>query len=139
MDSARSLARSLLASRQRPVALVVDADTSDQLEVQERVDFLDYYLRQGAGATRFGVFAAVPEIEVLFFEDRAFVERIAQEHFSERAWELAKRHPKDCLTGGPTIEALLADLPGETLHKIQQHALVRDLTEFLSGVVSADA
>ena len=95
MDSARSLARSLLASRQRPVALVVDADTSDQLEVQERVDFLDYYLRQGAGATRFGVFAAVPEIEVLFFEDRAFVERIAQEHFSERAWELAKRHPKD--------------------------------------------
>ena len=138
LDSARSLARSLLASRHRPVALVVDADTDEQLAVQERVDFLNDYLQQGAGATRFEVFAAVPEIEVLFFEDRAYVEEISQEHFSERTWELAKRHPKDCLSGGPTIETLLADLPSETLHKIQRHPLVCDLTEFLSSVTNGD-
>jgi hypothetical protein len=76
IDTARSLARSLLASRQRPVALVVDADTSDQLAVQERVDFLDYYMRQGAGPTPFKVFVAVPELDFCHFRGKSSRELI---------------------------------------------------------------
>lgn len=144
IDSARALARSLLASRQLPVALVVDADSDDESTIRERLSFHEFYLRQGAAGTPFRVFAAVPEIEALFFEDQAFVEQITQQRFSDKDWEFAKRHPKECLArampeAALSSSAVLDSLTGTTVHAMQRHPLVRDLTEFLSGVVSADA
>lgn len=141
MDSARSLARSILASKRLPVALVVDADTDDERTVREREGFLDYYLRQAAAGIPFRVFTAIPEIEAVFFEDQSFVEEITKQHFSARDWEFAKRHPKECLTRaipGASLasEAVLDSLSGTTVRAMQQHPLVRGLTEFLSSVVS---
>jgi hypothetical protein len=143
-DSARSLARSILASKRLPVALVVDADTDDEPTIRERESFLDYYLRQAAAGIPFRVFTAIPEIEAVFFEDRAFVEEITKQHFSTGDWEFARRHPKEFLTRslregpeGPAVsQAVIETLSGETVRAIQQHPLVRGLTEFLSSVIA---
>jgi hypothetical protein len=121
---------------------VVDADSDDELAIRERRSFLEYYVRQGAAGTPFRVFTAVPEIEAVFFEDQAFVEQITRQQFSDKDWDLAKRHPKECLTRAVPEAALasgamLDSLLGRTIHAMQQHPLLRDLTEFLSSVVSA--
>lgn len=143
MDSARSLARSILASKRLPVALVVDADTDDERAVREREGFLDYYLRQAAAGIQFRVFTAIPEIEAVFFEDQSFVEEITRQSFSPADWELAKRHPKEFLLrgipDGPVAsQAVLEGLSEKTVLAIQQHPLVRGLAEFLSSVTTTN-
>jgi predicted ATP-dependent endonuclease of OLD family len=68
-SSAESLARSLLMVRDKPVALVVDADTADEPFVQERRDFLLQSLGEVAPSARWRVCLFVPTIEILFFVD----------------------------------------------------------------------
>jgi hypothetical protein len=67
-SSAVSLARSILRSRRRPVALVMDADTTDPTRVREQAQVLsDLVFSDGvSGSTKsasFRVFLAVPVME----------------------------------------------------------------------------
>lgn len=138
-SAAESLARSLLASKQLPVVLVVDADTTDEQKVDEQLDFLRYYLDQGSGCAPFEVLAAVPEIETVLFEDQSLVERVTNHKFSEREWKIAKRQPKESLTTALTdrpnlVEHILDGVNEETLTVLRMHPLVRKLDEFLSSV-----
>lgn len=57
---AQSVARTLLATRHIPVALVVDADTTDEARIAEQKDFLEELLRQASSGTRFQVFLIKP-------------------------------------------------------------------------------
>jgi hypothetical protein len=58
--SALSLSRSLLAVRDKPVLLVVDSGTDDDLAVQERREFLEEALQATAPRSRFRVFFVGP-------------------------------------------------------------------------------
>jgi len=54
--SAHSLARSLLATREAPVALILNADSSNERLIQEQEDFYMESLRQASSGAKFQVF-----------------------------------------------------------------------------------
>jgi len=141
-SAAMSLARSILVVKRAPVALVVDADTNDEVAVKEQLDLLRYYMSYGAGAAPFEVLAAVPEIDAVLFQDRSLIERITGRKSSDLEWQMARRHPKEWLTAVmPDRAAVAHHLNGvgeDTLSVLRQHALVRQLMQFLSSV-SVDA
>jgi hypothetical protein len=68
--------------------------------------------------------------------------RIAQCDWSDLEWQMARRHPKEWLTAVmPDRAAVAHHLNGvgeDTLSVLRQHALVRQLMQFLSSV-SVDA
>jgi len=135
--SARSLAGTLLAVKQLPVALVLDTDTVDESIVREKVDFAREWLRQASGGVRFEVFPAVPEIEVVFFQDRCFVESLVDRTLTDTEWKLAKFHPKEALTNvlgnhASLQKNLLGKLTDKSIHALQQHSLIVNISEFLS-------
>jgi hypothetical protein len=139
--SAQSLATTLLAVKQRPVALVVDADTDNLIAIQERRDFLRELLRQAASDVQFEVFTAVPELEIVFFQDKSLLEQLTQHTFTEVEWQAARHDPKAFLmqlfdADSSLIEKILANLTDETIRILQQHPLVRELSEFLATKVN---
>ena len=131
--SAQSLARSILAARRMPVALVLDADTTQPESVQEQYDFLQEALGQAAAGTPFGVFLAKPEIEILLLEVPQITNGVSQ-----RELELAKFHPKKFLHLFNGVDNLLNQLNEKELETIRSHPLLVELVQFLSSVPEAN-
>lgn len=142
--SARSIARSILAVEQVPVALVVDADTSYAAAIKEQQGFLRAALGQASGGVRFKACLAVPEIEILLVRDRSFVEQLAGRSFSDLEMEFAKSRPKkflcDVLNGENSCSEMLQKTleklrnSNQTLELLQEEQLVKELSEFVLSV-----
>jgi hypothetical protein len=138
--SAQSLARTLLADRQTPVALVLDADTTDEKKIQEQKDFLEELLRQASSGTKFEVFLVKPEMEILLVEDASVIEHLTHKHYSQSELTLARLRPKSFLTEvlekqekPPSNHLRLVDNLDEQMVKvIRKHPLITDLNKFLS-------
>lgn len=142
--SAPSLSRTILAVEQKPVALLVDAHTNDETAIQERTDILHYLLQQAAAGVPFRVFLAVPEIETVFFQDQALLERLTHTRFTEREWKLARLSPKAFLTEvvaaqSASLEHLVSSLSEDSISVLQQHPLVFELSAFLDSVAAANS
>lgn len=142
-SSAQSLATTLLGVRRRPLALVVDADTTNPSAVQERVDLLRYLLRQAAGNVPYAVFVAVPEVEVVLLYDRPLFERLVGKQLSDLEWRLAVLSPQEAIkdiAGSPasidTINAIVKRLTDEDVKVLRQHPLIKELNDFLSSQIS---
>ncbi|MEP1080141.1 hypothetical protein NDI52_32780 [Leptolyngbya sp. PL-A3] len=142
---AESMAQKLLLTERIPTILVMDAKTNDLSRLREQLQDLGFLLRQAAAKTPFKIAVAVPEIEAVFFQDRALVEEIAQRHFTDLEWQLAQHHPKELLENlpdfqGQFIEQALERAVGDRLQTLRQHPLIQDILSFLSsltpGVVS---
>lgn len=132
--SAQSLARSIVASTQCPVALVVDADTVDELAIQERRDTLKDLLRQAAGRVPCEAFLAVPEMEAIFFQDRSTLERIVAREVTDELWEAGNDRPKEVLGRlfNPDWDRLIHALDDDATKVLKNHPLIRHLSEFLT-------
>jgi len=143
--SAQSLARSILAVKRLPVALVLDADTRDDSSIQEQKDFLQESLAQASSGAPFEIFLAVPSLEVLFFERPAFIESLSQHSYSQSEWDMAKFSPGAFLSKSlgddfnEAIVKLLDNLDEQTIETIRKNLLVKALTEFLSSAIEAEA
>ena len=139
-SSAQSLATTLLGVRRRPLALVIDADTTNPAAVQERIDLLRYLVRQAAGSVPYAVFVAVPEIEVVLLHDRSLFERLVGKQLSDLEWHLGLLSPKEAinnLIGSSTsIEVIVLRLADDDVQVLQQHPLVKELSDFLAGQIS---
>ena len=137
---AQSLATTLLTLRRRPLALVVDADTTHETTIQERVDLLRFLLRRAAGNVPHEVFVAVPEGEIVFLQDRALFERLMQRPLSDLEWHLAKLSPKETISNiaGPSVGAdyLLSQLTEKELALLRHHELIKGVNDFLSTHLS---
>ncbi|MEW6125786.1 MAG: hypothetical protein AB1757_01875 [Acidobacteriota bacterium] len=142
--SAQSLARTLLANRQIPVALVLDADTTNEKNIQEQKDFLEELLRQAASDTKFEVFLVEPEMEALLVETPSIIEKLTKKHFSKMELRLAKLHPRKFLadaleesnqTGGKRLQ-LVKDLDEQAIKALRRHPLVTSLNSFLSSIAA---
>ena len=75
-SSAESYARSLLATGKGPVALVVDADTTEEWRSNELQRALDRSLSEVASGSDFKVIVIRPEIESLLFLNRELLSDI---------------------------------------------------------------
>lgn len=138
--SAESLAPSLLAVKQTPVGLVVDADTTEGTAVWELEDFLKESLNQVAAGVAFEVFLAVPEIEILFFQNKAIVEKLSEKKLTDMEWQLGQLSPKAFLKtsmGPDYFEKCFAKLADSIVAEIQKHPLIQKISDFLREQVQA--
>ena len=136
---AKSMASTLLVTRQRPVALVIDADTLDPAVLQEQQDSARALLRQVSPGVPFEVFLAKPEIEEVFFQDQALVERILQTTFTPREWEYIQYDPKKLLAeNSMPVQAILDQLSEADIQLLREHSLIKEIGQFLASVVAVD-
>ncbi len=141
--SAHSLARTLLATKQIPVVLMLDADTVAQTTILEQQDLLRSSLRQVASGTRFEVLLAIPEIEILLVQDIDYIMRLAnRKPWSDLERKLAELQPKNFLRTilGDKVDyrKILYGMDIPTKEHIEQHPLLQDLNRFLSSVIDME-
>jgi hypothetical protein len=96
-SSADSLARSYLIHGDTNVALVVDADTTDPSQVEDRKRFLHMSLGEISSSAMWKVFVIDPEIERLLFEDHDVVEALVGRPISDTDFVSASFEPKAVL------------------------------------------
>lgn len=132
---ALSLATTLLTVRRRPLALVIDADTTNATSIQERVDSLRFLLRQAGGNVPHEIFVAVPEIEIVFLQDRTLFERLVQRSLNDLEWRLAQLSPKETIRSlvrpSSDVMDLLAQLTERDIAVLRQHELIKGISDFL--------
>ncbi len=148
-SSAISLARSILVAEYIPVALVLDADTTNRSAIREERDFLRMSLADASFGTKYAFFLAIPEIEILFFDDWEFVgQQIgkSKQEFTSFEIEYAQLQPKKFLFSqiqkAPSQDALaflLAQMSTQTIERIRQNPLVSGLSDFLLSVIEKNS
>lgn len=144
-SSAISLARTILLSDRIPVALILDADTTNRSAIRQENAFLQMSLAEVSYGIQYAFFLAVPEIEIVFLEDWDFVgQQIGKQkqEFTHFELEYAQLQPRKFLFSQledmPYPEALtqlLARMDERTIERIRQNPLVRDLNAFLLSVL----
>jgi len=139
-SSARSLAASILAVKQRPVALIVNAGTTDSDDIQAQKYVLRDILYRASPGIPFEVFLAAPEIEVIFLQNRHFIEKLANRKFSDSEWQAAALHPKKFLSALLKEERqvsakLIEKIDDETVRTVQNHPLLKNVFNFLNSVI----
>lgn len=137
---ARSLASSLLATRNTPVVLVLDADTDNESQICERHDLINYALNQASPGIPYQIFFAVPEIEIIFLQDKSLIEKIAQRKFNDLEWQLAQSKPKEFLElvfgNGEQINAKIFDnITDAEIKTLQQHPLIESIIVFIASLI----
>ena len=142
--SAQSLARTILAYERQSVALVLDASTTDESSVKEQFAYLRNALREVAFNLPCEAFLAVPEIEAIFFESKALIEKWAQRKIPPAEWEYAQMMPRRMLEkigAGDyrlRLSKMLRQLDNATIKELQQHTLINQLCAFIR-LASANA
>lgn len=131
---ALSKARSILISSQLPLLLILDSDTTDQTTIEEKKDFICQYVGKLASPGRFHVVMAVPEIEILFFQNREALELLVGSEITQEQWYLGQSKPKQILqeiaSTASLKEFLQRQLTSQIIAKLRE-------TKFIYDVVSA--
>ena len=136
----RSLASSLIATRHIPVILILDANTDNESQIFEKRDLVNYLLRRAAAKTPFQVSLAIPEIEIIFLQNKPLIEKIAQREFNDLEWQLAQGKPKEFLETvlgkeQSISEKIFSNINYEEIKILQQHSLIQEIIEFLSSLI----
>jgi hypothetical protein len=97
LSAVKSLARSLVVRRQVPVAIVVDADSVVPEAVEDRRKNIEEIVKSVAGNTPVKVIVAVPEMEVIFFQDTSFLSRLLGYSPPQDVLDLAVFQPRKAL------------------------------------------
>lgn len=141
ISDAQSLARSILAVRHRPVALVLDADTVDPDSIKERELINQELLQYAAAGAPFKILLAVPTIESILFQDRSGLEQLTKHKFTDVEWAQAEFVPKTVLQKvlsqpgqSQKLDELIQGITERMVARLRQHPLVRELEAFLVEV-----
>jgi len=141
--SAQSLARSILATKQLPVALIVDADTTSKRAIKEQYDLLLANLGQASPGVQYKVLLAIPEIEILFVQDWDYIEKAGGTTVSSLQKELTQLYPKKILVeifnNKPykfVLRQLLDNMDDRIIQTIRKYPLIDELVMFLESVVN---
>jgi predicted ATP-dependent endonuclease of OLD family len=92
-----SLARSVLVRRRKPVAVLMDADSTDPETISERREDMAELIRAAAGSIPVKVIAAVPGIEAWLFAAPEAIERALGAPVPQDLVPLGKRDPRGVL------------------------------------------
>ncbi len=105
-SAALSMARSILSSRhQSNTILVVDANSNNDDNIEEREDFIRSYMHLISNDDRFAILLQKPNIEVAFFEDKDALESLTGKDYSDLEFHLAKDNPKQNILDFLSLEA----------------------------------
>ena len=138
-DAGRPLARKCLMIHGEPAAFVMDSDTRDERRVQQQQQDLESYLAWGGHGVAFKVLQFVPEIEVIFFDDQRFLERVLGRALQESVGIAGHAAPREmlqslCSSVGIDRRALIPTrLEAEDLARFRRHAAVSELRDFIAA------
>lgn len=133
-SSAESLARSILAVRQSPVILAVDADATDPEVVAEQQEYLEGALRMVSPNVEFQVRLFVPEIESYLLRDEAIAKRLLGRELSESERIKSDFRPREVLAGSGTANrmAMFSTLSADDLAGLRRVSPFSDMIEFIN-------
>ncbi len=113
-SSVYSAAGTLLSDRSRPVVIVLDAETENPGEIQEKISLANTLLLPAAPQNvPFKVLFAMPTIALILTAEPAIAEILKSE---------------------PNPSEAIHHLTPSQIYTLQQHPLIQQLIEFLSGV-----
>jgi hypothetical protein len=96
-SSIPSLARTLVARRRKPVAVLMDSDSLAPDVIEERRDSTAELIQAAAGSVPVKVILAVPEMDAWFFAAPEVIERVLGTKVSNEWVFLGKRDPAGVL------------------------------------------
>jgi len=139
--AAESLARSLIVRRQVPVALVLDADLIDPDLTQERRHSIQEILESLSINTPVKVILAIPEMETIFFQDKALLSRLLGLDITSETMIWANFQPRQALEklisqsdNYQSKSQIINQLVHEDLEIIRKSSVIQELVQFLQSV-----
>ncbi len=137
-SAVKSMARSLLVLRRKPVAIVVDADSIDEDSIESRRESMAEVVGS-VSTSPFAVILAVPELESIFFQVPSLLRRYFSQRLSpdriDRFIELGEVSSKRALKllglGVEDSLALLDALTPDELEALRETPPFRELSDFL--------
>lgn len=136
-----SIARSLMVTRRRPLALVTDSDAVEKAAVEQRLRTLDELVGSATAGVPYKVILAVPEIESWFFAVPEVLERLSGQKLSTEQRELGKLRPKEVLRqlfkdpGLLFVDKLAGALTESEVKTLRESEPRKELIEFLTEQV----
>ena len=116
--SASSLSGTILSERMRPVALVINANTTSSGAIQEQANTITSLLLPASSGVPYKVFMAVPTVEAILEQVKTDLEtRLAH----------------------PPVTSVLNSLNAGQIQILQQQSLIQQITQFLVNVLSLAA
>lgn len=141
VSAVKSLARSLVVRRQVPVIIVVDADSVVPDLVQERLNDIEEIVKSVAVNTPVKVILAVPEMEVIFFQDATLLSRLLRCQISQEVLNLAVFQPKKALeqllsqSGNIKDRSqIIGKLSQEDIEILRSSSVMQEIVHFLQSV-----
>lgn len=141
ISSVKSMARSLLVTRRKPVAIVVDADSDDRFQAGVRFRDIEEVVEIAAPGVPVKVLVAVPELEAVLFQAPGLVARVFGDRATAEVMDLARRSPNQALgrldeAGGVSAhQKILSQLTESDLAVIREAEVIRELIAFLHDVL----
>jgi hypothetical protein len=137
LSSGYSVARTILAVKRIPVAVVIDADSPEPEVASERQRRAEEVLADIAGGVPFRVIVAVPELEILFFERLDLLHRVFG-HVDRHVFELALLSPRRAIGKLAPDEPyefarfrILRAMDADDVQALRETELIRDLLGFI--------
>lgn len=141
LSAVKSLARSLIVRRQVPVAIVVDADSVAPEIIQERLKSIEELVESVSANIPFKVISAVPQTEIIFFQDIGLLSRLLGYEPSQDMLTIAAFQPcktlKELLSQSHkdhSFSQILNQLTNEDLEILRQAPFIQELVHFLQSV-----
>lgn len=137
----KSLARSLIVRRRVPVLIVFDADSAVPELVELRRNDIEEIVGFVAGKTPFKVVPAVPEMEIIFFQDVSVFSRLLGYIPHQDILDRAVIQPKQALEELIARSELIHDrsqiidrLTNKDIEILQLSSIMQEIVHFLQSV-----
>jgi hypothetical protein len=142
LSSGYSFARTMLAVKRIPVAVVIDADSPEQEVASERQRSAEEVLGDAAAGVPFRVIVAVPELEILFFKRPQLLKKVYGKSVTTLITELGQVSPRRALQKlDPDLDyehlrfKILKAMDEEDIKALRATALIKELLSFLREAV----
>jgi hypothetical protein len=138
--SAQSLAGSVLSTGVRPVALVVDADSTDEARVAERREMIGYSLREASGGCPYRLVLAIPAMEIVLVQDEDMLAGLtgvpeALPFELDYAKQDPRQYLRERVCAGADYPSCLArvlnNLPEDLVQRAGSHPVVKEVGDFV--------
>jgi hypothetical protein len=141
VSAVKSLARSLVVRRRVPVIIVFDADSAVPELVEQRLKDIEEIVGMVAGQTPFKVVPAVPEMEIIFFQDVSLLSRllgcIPQQDILDRAVIQPKQALEELIARSEIIHdrsQIIDRLANEDIEILRSSSVMQEIVHFLQSV-----
>jgi hypothetical protein len=136
-----SKARTLVVTRRKPVALLIEAHSTQRSLVHEQKESAEELLRMVSPGVPVKVIMLVPTVEAIFCQAPGVLAKACRQEIPSDLLMLARGLPREALAqllagaGGPRdMQQLLDSLDDQDVKALRNTEPIRELITFLEGV-----